>query len=97
MELVISALENIDPEIQSSPRKYTAPARTQSSTLDNRSTGGQARSLPFASSRWLDRLSKRLNNRQETELGRVSRPTVQGTLSYSFSFFMYLTCPIDSK
>ncbi|CAO3697478.1 unnamed protein product [Rhizopus microsporus] len=77
LELVISALENIDPEIQSSPRKYTAPARTQSSTLDNRSTGGQARSLSFASSRWLDRLSKRLNNRQETELGRVSRPTVQ--------------------
>lgn len=97
MELVISALENIDPEIQSSPRKYTAPARTQSSTLDNRSTGGQARSLSFASSRWLDRLSKRLNNRQETELGRVSRPTVQGALPVISLFFMYLTRSIDSE
>jgi hypothetical protein len=65
------------------PHQNRMPTRTQSSVLDNRSTGLQPRSI--STGNLLKRFSFRFG-RQETELDQLSRPSLPGNFQLSQTF-----------
>ncbi|KAG0745260.1 hypothetical protein G6F62_005015 [Rhizopus arrhizus] len=75
LDLAISAAHTPEPEFQPATRKHAAPIRTQSSTLENRSTGGQARQIITTDS--IDGYSLQLDYGHDTELNRIPQPSLK--------------------
>lgn len=62
------------------------PTRTQSSVIDNRSSGLQPRSL--SSNNLFKRFSLHFG-RQDTELGNVNQPSIPGKIVYTYFINLY--------